>query len=953
MDFAYNLLIVSGLLLLLAVTVAVLVADVWRKTARQMTRCGLLVFLVGAVIATVEAQKSTNAPPRSLSAPVPAPPTATASLDGTNVVQDVDSPLVFNSFGVDTNGVFGTFTWRGRNDGGSDAATIDFFASWPTLTNGWLWLDAMSLQGPVVSQEWAVAFSDFVFGAAPSSLFLKMQDRQTLAVTMDDVDGDGIPDLYEMQNGTNPYVPDYADAPKLTVGPDGVYRTLSSALAASADYSIVEITGSQYLGELGLKLPPHPVMITGPIGGYALITSRASPCAFRFEDEQDNRTIIQNIYLDMLPSSGLQAAFWCGYSLTGGMPCQGMPASATFRNIYVRAAGSHAYGRGWIFSGWNDSPAAIEKCVINAAGSTEFGGIEVGRAPELRVTDCTFVNFPTNGAGVIANDSYHTGCTSSVQIARCVFDESFTNAHPFVRIQEAPHVILEDSILPENFKHEYVADRESGIIIGTNCVSWFGYAVPGGAADRMGIGALAAIGEASTLDSDLDGLTDWDEIYTYSTDPFKSDTDGDKIPDGVEITYGTNPRLSTDFAFALTVDCPSAFLTNAPTWVVIDDGVHEPVAVTAACQTVEWIVRSFSDGSLPELSLSNEQYQVYYSYRVKNPFVFVSTAADLDRDGLDDGWELLAGLCPTNKNDALQDADGDGLINLHEYWAGTDPLTPDGSNTLLSVCARSVDDRLAGVNTTNDVCRFVDFFHNASNEVFVINTNLWCRDVDLSCVSIWHHDNDEYETRGTKTATAITHRHVLLSNHWHSNRYRFCDTNGNVVVREHDRIEYVYGDTRLARLTVPLPESVVPARLLSDDYAEYLWTGKYLPSVCVNEKQQVVVGELQSMSTGIDGYQNYVQVASTNIITESRERIRGAISIGQSSSPVFLLVENTPALIMVKHLGYPESLQWNPTWGPSLPYYIDTIQRRIDSWEGEGAYRLDVIDLSAFRKLDE
>ena len=43
---------------------------------------------------------------------------------------------------------------------------------------------------------------------------------------------------------------------------------------------------------------------------------------------------------------------------------------------------------------------------------------------------------------------------------------------------------------------------------------------------------------------------------------------------------------------------------------------------------------------------------------------------------------------------ASTDSDGDGLINLHEYWAGTNPLVPDGSNTLLSVMSRSVDDRL-------------------------------------------------------------------------------------------------------------------------------------------------------------------------------------------------------------------------------------------------------------------
>ena len=31
----------------------------------------------------------------------------------------------------------------------------------------------------------------------------------------------------------------------------------------------------------------------------------------------------------------------------------------------------------------------------------------------------------------------------------------------------------------------------------------------------------------------------------------------------------------------------------------------------------------------------------------------------------------------------FDDTDGDGLINLHEYWAGRDPLAPEPSSALL------------------------------------------------------------------------------------------------------------------------------------------------------------------------------------------------------------------------------------------------------------------------------
>jgi len=84
--------------------------------------------------------------------------------------------------------------------------------------------------------------------------------------------------------------------------------------------------------------------------------------------------------------------------------------------------------------------------------------------------------------------------------------------------------------------------------------------------------------QAKIKDTDQDGLSDYDELYIYSTSPYLTDSDSDEINDKQEVDAGTDPNCPKG------QNCYSSEITNPVSGQITTSTLKNPVEVVPSAE---------------------------------------------------------------------------------------------------------------------------------------------------------------------------------------------------------------------------------------------------------------------------------------------------------------------------------------------------------------------------------
>ena len=260
---------------------------------------------------------------------------------------------------------------------------------------------------------------------------------------------------------------------------------------------------------------------------------------------------------------------------------------------------------------------------------------------------------------------------------------------------------------------------------------------------------------------------------------------------------------------------------------------------------------------------------------------------------------------------------------------------------VLDFATNSISKRIAGADPAVRLSRFNDYPPSKGamgfprclwEKPFKLNEKFWLKGVDFSCVSPW---NDSCGS--ARAGTLISRRHIIFAKHfplWKGVRILFVDRQGEVCPCTIEATKHLEKcDITIGLLDCEVTPNIRPAKILPDNFMEYIGRGKGLPIVTFNQGKKALLSECRGI------FESFV---SNEVSANAEWKALGdKIVTGDSGNPAFLLIGSEPILIYCLHIG-------GVGHGPAIHVHRREIQKAMD--ELRPGYKLESFDFSTVGK---
>jgi hypothetical protein len=276
--------------------------------------------------------------------------------------------------------------------------------------------------------------------------------------------------------------------------------------------------------------------------------------------------------------------------------------------------------------------------------------------------------------------------------------------------------------------------------------------------------------------------------------------------------------------------------------------------------------------------------------------------------------------------------DGDPTVVSFDYYE---------SGSVGANSENNIDSRLVGKTKATHAPVYTSQDHVSG--IYVRNPSCWLGNIDITCVSPWNSTEAHL-----RAGTLITPRHVLFAAHYpiaQGATIRFVALNNTVVTRTvthiitHPDFSNNLPDFQIGLLDSDVPGTITPAKVLPDNYTDYFSPSyRYAPVVIVDQEEKALVADIGGTING-----NYVYLATP---TDSQRLAFSEIMIvGDSGSPVLLIINDTPVIITIMTFG-------GAGQGSSIPMFKDDLNQMISDVDASASistgYTLSEINLTGF-----